>query len=315
MHRPIHRIAGALAAATLALTLAACADDAGAEPEASRDTASAADFPVTVESGGVETTIEQEPQRIVSLSPSATETLFGIGAGDRVVAADSYSTYPPEAPTTDLSGYEPNVEAIIAHEPDLVVAASDSNELVASLAKVGVPVLISDAPADLEDAYERMATLGVATGQVDETAEEVARIRNEIDATIDAAAKQPVRVLHELDATHYAASSWSFIGSVYAELGATNIADRADTARSGYPQLTEEAIVKADPQVIVISDSVDYDAADVAWRPGWQDVAAVRSDAVVALDEDVISRWGTRLPELVALLAGALEGATVPAGS
>lgn len=315
IHRPIQRVVGIAAAAALALTLGACGTDDKATDQKNNEKSSAGEtaFPVTIDSGGVETTIEAEPQRIVSLSSSATETLFGIGAGDRVVAVDDYSTYPPEAPRTDLSGYEPNVEAIIAYEPDLVVTASDSNELVAGLAKVGVPVLVSDAPADLEGAYERMTNIGLATGQIDETAAEIKRIRTAVDEALASVPEQSVRVLHELDATHYTASSFSFIGSVYAELGATNIADTADQAKAGYPQLTEEAILKADPQLIVISDSVDYDEDGVAARPGWDQVSAVRNGNIVALDADIVSRWGSRLPELVEALASAMTKTAEPA--
>jgi iron complex transport system substrate-binding protein len=307
MNRPIRTWTTAAVAAVLAVSLAACGTEA--EDKSDKAASSDANFPVTIDSGGTETTIEAEPQRIVSLSPSATETLYGIGAGDRVVAVDEYSTWPEEAPKTDLSGYEPNIEAIIAHEPDLVIASGDTNELVAGLAKVNVPVLISDAPVDLEAAYERMTNIGIATGQIDETAAEIKRIRAAVDEAIAAAPDQPLRVYHELDSTFYSASSHSFIGSVYEALGATNIADAADKDKIGYPQLTEEAIIKADPQLIVISDGLDYDADDVAGRPGWDAISAVRDDNIVALDEDVISRWGSRLPELVEALSGALQEA------
>ena len=84
-------------------------------------------------------TIRKRPSRIVSLSPTATETLFAIGAGAQVVAVDDQSDYPKQAPHTTLSGYTPNVEAIAAYKPDLVVASSDPNDLVAALEKLGIP--------------------------------------------------------------------------------------------------------------------------------------------------------------------------------
>lgn len=312
---PGHRVA-ALLLATL-LPLAACAGDNDAkdaknEPTEAGSTAPA-DFPVTVDTQNGELTIEKRPERIVSLSPSATESLFAIGAGDQIEAVDEFSTYPAEAPTTDLSGFDPNVEAIAGYEPDLVVISNDSNDLVASLTELGIPVLVSPAPIDLEQGYDEIAVLGLATGHVDETAELVKKMRADIDEAMAGAPDQPIRVYHELDATFYSVSSHSFIGSIYTDLGAENIADAADKDKTGYPQLTEEAIIEADPQLIVITDQSGYTAADVAKRPGWESVSAVKNDNLVTVDADVASRWGPRLPELISALVEAMNSAAVPA--
>lgn len=307
------------ALAALALALTACgsesSSDAGSEaPRASgQESSASADFPVTVDTPGGEITIDEQPQKIVSLSPSATETLFAIGAGDQVVAADEFSTYPKEAPTTKLSGFEPNVEAIAEYSPDLVVAANDANGMVAGLEKLGVPVLINAAPATIEQGYDSMAALGQATGHVDETADLVKQLRSDIDAALAQAPDRPIRIYHELDDSYYSASSYGFIGSVYEQMGATNIADAADKDKTGFPQLTEEAIIKADPQLIVITDQVGYDAQDVANRPGWQAVSAVRDDNIVTVNADIASRWGPRLPQLIEQVADAMSSVKVPA--
>lgn len=319
---------GAATTAALALTLAACATDAGdgADPapadasggsdDAQVTTTAAGDFPVTVHSGDGEIVLEERPERIVSLSPSSTEILFAIGAGDQVVAADQFSTYPEEAPTTDLDGFSPNVEAIVGYEPDLVVIANDSNDLVASLTELDVPVLVNAAPVDIESGYAGMADLGLATGHVDETAEVIAQMREEVAAALeDAPTDAGVRVYHELDETLFSASSYGFVGSVYTELGATNIADEADADRTGFPQLTEEAVVEANPQLIVIQSTATYTPEDVAARPGWEEIDAVRNGNIVVVDADISSRWGPRLPQLVDELARALDKAAVPAGS
>ncbi|QWC86511.1 ABC transporter substrate-binding protein [Nocardioidaceae bacterium] len=309
-------LASGLTAALLALTLAACGGDpepAGDDSEAGSPTPSgsssaSSDFPVTLESGEGEITLESQPERIVSLSPSATESLFAIGAGEQVVAADEYSNFPAEAPTTDLSGFDPNVEAILSYEPDLVIASADTNDLVAGLDAAGVPTLISGAPADIESGYDNFALLGMATGRVDETAAFVSDLRGRISDALDAAPQDAdVRVYHELDDTYFAASSNSFIGSVYEAMGATNIADGADSDGSGFPQLTAEAVIAADPQLIVITDQVSYTAEDVAQRPGWGDVAAVRSDSIVTVDADIASRWGPRLPQFIDAVAEAMN--------
>ncbi|RIK17473.1 MAG: ABC transporter substrate-binding protein [Acidobacteria bacterium] len=333
--RPL-RLTTALAAA-LALALTGCATDTGddgstsgtttpdaaASGDAADGTSSTADgtgaapdaFPVTVDTPAGEVTIEERPERIVSLSASATEILFAIGAGDQVVAADEWSTYPEDAPTTDLSGYEPNVEAIVAYEPDLVVVANDIDDIVASLSQVHVPVIVNAAPTDVESGYDGMAALGLATGHVDDAAEAIATMRAEMDEAFAAAPTDlDLRIYHEVDQTLFAASSNSFIGSVYAQMGATNIADEADSDQTGYPQLTEEAIIEANPQLIVIQDLVGYTPEDVAARPGWDQIDAVKNGNIVVVSSDIASRWGPRLPQLVTTVAEAMTAAAVPAG-
>jgi len=292
-------------------------DDGDADSAAveSDDAASvAAGFPVTIESAGGTWTLEAAPQRIVSLSPSATEILFAVGAGDQVTAVDAFSYYPEEAPVTDLSGFDPNVEAVIGFEPDLVIIANDANELVAGLTAADIPVLVSPTPADIEGGYDAMAQIGLATGHLDETAAAVTELRAEMDAAIAAAPSDvSLRIYHELDDTYFSASSFGFVGSVYAAMGATNIADEADTDGFGFPQLTEEYIVEADPELIIITDQVDYTADDVAARPGWGEITAVRNGNVVVVNADIASRWGPRLPQFISTVAEAL--ATQPVGS
>ena len=303
-------IALALAAS---LTLSGCGDGDTSSSEDPKPTASSADYPVTIDAVNGEVTLDQQPERIVSLSPSATEILFAIGAGDQVVAADEYSTYPQQAPTTELSAYDPNVEAIAGYSPDLVVIANDTNGIVGSLARLDIPTIVNPAPVTIDEGYDGIAGLGLATGHVDETAKVVADMRAEIEKSLDAAPQEGLRVYHELDEKHYAASSSSFIGSVCDSLGATNIADAADKQKSGYPQLTEEAIIAADPELIVITDQVSYTADDVASRPGWENVSAVKNGNIVTVDADISSRWGPRLPQLIELIADAMASVKTPA--
>lgn len=310
----------ALAAATaLLLVTAGCssqndaAPPAGSTPAPGTSTAAVTSdvtYPVTVDTPLGEVTLDKQPTRIVSLSPSATESLFAIGAGPQVVAADEYSTYPANAPKTDLSGFEPNVEAISGYKPDLVVMSNDTGGTAAALEKLGVPVLLSPAPTTLDQGYDELAVLGQATGHADETAQVVRTMRDDIATALAKAPNKPVRIYHELDSQYHSASSHSFLGSIYKEMGATNIADAADKDKTGYPQLTEEAVVKADPQLMVITDQVDYTADDVKKRPGWADVAAVKNGNVVTVDADIASRWGPRLPQLVEKIADAMTKAS-----
>lgn len=282
--------------------------------EPTKAPATGSDFPVTIETANGSLTIDKQPSRIVSLSPSATEMLFAIGAGEHVVAVDSYSYFPEEAPVTDLSGWDPNVEAVLGYEPDLVIISNDANDLVASLTEVGVDVLISAAPADLEGGYAELANIGLATGQIDGTAETVAKMRAEAsDAFAKAPKESGIRIYHELGDSFYSASSHGFVGSIYAELGASNIADEADADKGGYPQLSEEYIIEADPELIIITDQAGYGPEDVAARPGWENVTAVKNGNIVVVSADVASRWGPRLPQFITLVAQALEKAKAPA--
>ena len=263
-------------------------------------------FSVTIESDGGTWTLDSVPQRIVSLSPAATEVLFAIGAGPQVVAVDNWSTYPPEAPATDLSGFDPNIEAIASYEPDLVVIANDTGDLVAGLVALDIPVLVSATPFDISGGYGAVAALGAVTGHVTGAREVIETMRSDMAAALANAPDVAIRVYHELDSTYYAVSSNSFIGAVYAALGAANIADEADTEGYGYPQLTEEYIIEADPQLIVITAQTAYTAEDVAARAGWESVSAVRNGRVLVVNADIASRWGPRLPQFVAAIAEAL---------
>jgi iron complex transport system substrate-binding protein len=317
-----------LALLAVALTATACGSDDDVADSSPADDAAAAsaedtaddrtdgadlDYPITIESPAGVFTLESQPQRIVSLNPAATEILFAIGAGDQVVAVDEFSYYPPEAPVTDLSGFDPNVEAVIGYDPDLVVLANDANDLVASLTDLGVPVLISSAPMDIEGGYVAFTDLGIAVGRIDETAEVIATMRSEIEEALASAPSSTIRIYHEIDDTFFSASSNGFVGAVYAEMGTTNIADDADTDGFGFPQLTEEYIVEADPQLIVISDQAGYTPDDVAARPGWDRISAVQSGNIVTVDADIASRWGPRLPQFIAEVANALNSVSVDA--
>jgi iron complex transport system substrate-binding protein len=262
-------------------------------------------FPAQVLSGpvhgGTEITIRDEPVKIVSLSPTATEMLWEIGAGDQVVAVDDQSDFPKDAPTTKLSGYEPNVEAVLEYEPDLVIAADDTGDLVANLDKARVPTLLLPAAEDLEETYSQMERLGAATGHADEAEQDVTDMRESIDqALADAPDAQGLTYFHELTPDLYSASGSTFIGEVYGLFGLKNIADRSKV-KDDYPKLSREYVVEADPDLVFLADGqcCDVSVADVEERPGWEQVAAVGDGQVHVVDEDIASRWGPRVADFV----------------
>ena len=267
-------------------------------------------FPVTITAGNGKVTFAKPPSRIVSLSPTATESLFAIGAGKQVVAVDDQSDYPKSAPKTTLSGFTPNVEAIAAYKPDLVVASYDPKGLAEALRKLGIRVIIHNAAATLPAAYQQIRQLGLVTGHRDEATRTIGRMRSQI-ARIVATTKgraTGLSVYHELSPDFYSASSSSFIGRAYTLLGLKNIADAADGSGSGYPQLSGEYIVSASPDVIVLADSVccGQKPSTVAARPGWGTVKAVRTGSIVRIDDSVASRWGPRLVNLFRALDSAI---------
>lgn len=284
---------------TFPLLLTSCGDGDEPSPEPSAELAGGSAFPVTIGSGDTAVQIESEPERIVSLSPTATEMLFAIDAGDKVVAADSFSDYPKEAPTTDLSAFEPNVEAIVSYDPDLVVAADDPGELVASLEQVGVPTVVLPPAGSLDDAYAQIEQLGAVSGNLAEAAELVASMRTEIDELIaDIPDGEDVTYFHELDPNLYTITSATFLGELYQLAGMTSIADDVPAAGGGeYPQVSPEFIIRANPDVIFFADGGrgGVTAEDIAARPGWDQLTAVQEDRVVEVRPDIASRWGPRV--------------------
>ena len=269
-------------------------------------------FPVTVQDDTGQVVIEERPDSIVSLSAVATEMLFEIGAGPQVVAVDDQSNFPPEAPMTELSGFTPNLEAILSYEPDLVVITFDPGDLVAGLEAAGVPVVLFGAAATIEDVYRQIETLGKATGNPEGALEANQRIDWGLADVVAGAdgLGEGVTYYHEIDSTYYTVTSSTFFGEIYGLFGMENIADPADEDGSafGYPQLSSEFIVAADPDIIFLADTLyGVTAESVAERPGWDAMTAVQNGQIVELDSDIASRWGPRIVEFADAIADALR--------
>jgi iron complex transport system substrate-binding protein len=277
-------------------------------------------FPVTLKMGATSVTIKKQPARIVSLSPTATEMLFAIGAGKQVKAADDYSNFPANAPKTKLSGFKPNVEAIVAYKPDLVVVSADGDAMKA-LRALKIPVIVLPAAEKLADSYAQIEQLGAATGHIADAVKVSSTMQAEIAAIVATVPKRttPLRYFHELDNTLYSVTSKTFVGQLYSLLGMSNVADPADKDGFGYPQLSAEFLVASDPDVILLADTkcCAQDAAAVAKRAGFSGLSAVKSGQIVALDDDVASRWGPRIVDLLRVLANStasLKGTPSPVG-
>jgi|UniRef100_UPI00404AB60A iron complex transport system substrate-binding protein len=269
-------------------------------------------YPLIISSGGYSTTIAKKPTRIISLSPSATESLFQIGAGKQVLAVDSLSNFPKSAPITELSAFEPNVEAIIALKPDLVVLSVDAMKSMVvkeALEKLKIPVLMEKAPGNLAQAYKEIEILGAVTDRTSEAKRVTFKMAALIKSILNRAkVSGKVTFFHELDNTLYSVTSDTFIGKVYKDFGLINIADKAAGADSyGYPQLSAEYLVKSDPAIIFLADA-EYgeSAATVKARAGWSGITAVTKKNVFALPNDIPSRWGPRLVDFYRYVAACL---------
>jgi iron complex transport system substrate-binding protein len=269
-------VAAALAAALVGVSLSAAAHDRSVE--------------------------HRHPHRIISLSPTATEDLFAIGAGKQVVAVDQDSDYPKRAPRTSLSGLNPDVEAIANYHPDLVVI-SNGGPFVRQLEGLRIRVVAEPATKTISGVYSQLKRLGRITGHLATAQKLASSMARQLRAVVHSVpkARRRLRVYHELDPTYYSATSATFIGSIYKLFGFRNIADAADTQHTGYPQLSGEYILQANPQIIVLADG--QTPADVAARPGWNTIAAVKHHRVVAVNQDIASRWGPRIVKFARTVA------------
>jgi iron complex transport system substrate-binding protein len=295
------------------LAAAVACEDGGGEPtpEASPTVLAALQvpYPLTiVDTVGREVTIEAQPQHIASLSPAATEILFAIGAGDQVIAVDMFSNYPEEATARQqLDAFQPNLEAIAAVGPDLVLLFYDPEELSDSLERLGITTAvlgsIEETPESVEAVFDQIRLLGQMTDHVQEAEDLVAEMQERIDAIEEALAgvEQGPRIFHEVDATLYTAAPDSFVGGLYKILKAQNIAAGAGQP---FPQLTQEVIIERDPEVIILADGAYGESPDtVKGRPGWGNISAVRNDRVFVIDPDIVSRPGPRCVEALEALA------------
>jgi iron complex transport system substrate-binding protein len=312
----LSRLVGSAGLFLLVPTLVACGDDtAGDSGDAATQetvaveattTTQAPAFPVTVG----ELTLESEPQRIVSMSATATEMLFAIGAGDKVVAVDNFSNFPTETSALEkVDAYQPNVEAISGLSPDLVVISYDPGNLVEQLNALSIPVLAAYAVSNLDGVYEQIEQLGALTGRLAEAVQLSATMQSEIAALVDSVTKAqpPLTYFYELDPTLYTVTSNTFIGGVMSSLGLVSIADGVE-AGNDYPQLSAEVLVEKNPAIIFLADTkcCAQSAQTVAERDGWAGLGAVQSGSIIELDDDIASRWGPRLVELVRTVVEAI---------
>jgi iron complex transport system substrate-binding protein len=261
------------------------------------------------------------PQCVVSLSPTATETLFAIGAGPQVQAVDTDSDYPTTGlPTKRINSLDPSVEAVLgickstsshpSTKPDLVVISYDANSIQQKLTSLGIKVVFQDAATSVGNALSQIRQLGQLTGHVAKADALASSLNATITRDIKSIPPHPnkkITVYYEVS-THpyYSLTSQTFVGSLMKSLGLVNIADAdSTTADAGYPQLSAEYIISANPKLIFLDDA--QTAANVAKRAGFSKVSAIENNNVIALNEDIASRWGPRLGLLMNQLTAVVK--------
>ena len=256
----------------------------------------AAAFPVSItDFQNRSVAISKRPERIVSIGPSNTEFLFALGAGDRVVGTDDFSDEPAAAKTKDhVGGVKVSLEKVVSLKPDLIIAVKFSDGTIEALSQLNAAVLVID-PQNAADVARSATLIGQAIGA------DGAKLAREIQAQLDAVkaktdAAPKLKVFHELDASDpakvYTVGPTSFIDDLIKIAGGANVFASAKTA---YPAVSGEEIIRSDPDVIVLGDALYGTSVEsITSRPGWSGLSAVKNKRVYA-GLSVFSRPGPRL--------------------
>ena len=243
------------------------------------------------------------PKRIISLSPSITEILFEIGSGNQVIAVDNLSNYPNEAPITDISAYDPNVEAISLLNPDLVILSYNIKNLKAALKKIGIETIYLPAPLNFEDILDQIDYLGQQTGNEDKAKKLISKMKNRMKTLQKLRENEKAtKIYHEIDPNYYSPSKFSFIGDIYQKLNYKNVADKADISNLGYPKLSPELIISENPDLIILPGKDNKYVEKVKLRPGWGYIEAVKKNNFLLTNNDIASRWGPRILNFASIL-------------
>ncbi len=268
-------------------------------------------FPVTITSGGYREVIPSRPTRILCLSASSTQMLYAIGALPQVVGVDKYSIYPKSAPRTSFTGYETSAEDYLPLHPDLVILAFNENSMVAQLNALHIPVLVMPAASNIHSAYIQLLQLGAATGHVKQAKKEVVKLNSSLTHIALRVANRAKGLTYFIELSPsplYTATSDTFIGSVFSLFKMKDIADAAGHG-SNYPQLNSSYLLKSNPDMVVLADTVccGQSPALFAKRPGYSVLRAVRTHNVYGVNDSAASEWGPHtLVEFANYLSGVL---------
>lgn len=266
-------------------------------------------FAVVTDQMKREVNVKSAPQRIVSLSPSNTEIAFALGLGDKMVGVTDYCNYPKEAlKIAKVGGFStPNMETVLAMQPDLVLAGNKHEEQVKKLEEMNIPVLVL-VPESMDEVFEAMTMIGKATGKSQEADALISDMKNRlktIESKVGSIPEQDrVRVYYEVSSDPLmSAGSASIINEVISLAGGKNIfADLTER----YPKVSQEVLIERDPQFILYPGShgsEGFDPNKIKARPMWDKITAVKENKFFNVNADTISRPGPRLVEAVENLA------------
>lgn len=257
-------------------------------------------YPLTVTDDlGRTVTLQKEPARVISVLPSDTETLCAIGACDKLVAVDKNSDFPAQVTKLPKVGglYDPNVEAMVAQKPDLVVV-SKFGKLVEPLTRAGVTVVAVN-PESYADVFSKTLLLGKLVNRETQAINLIAKLKSEIARTEAITKNAPrVKTYYEIDPTPYTVGPNSFLGVLLERAGAANI---IPASLGDFPQISPELVVREAPALIL-----GVDPAVAAGRPGWNSIPAVKTGRVLPIPRDldtILGRPGPRLGQALAGLA------------
>lgn len=270
-------------------------------------------FPVTVtDDNGNTVTIEAKPMRIVSTAPASTETLFAVGAGDRVVGVTSLDDYPAEvADIPKIGDFQANAEAVMAQSPDLVIAYSGNEEALAPV-QAECPVIFFN-PATLDGIYANISAVGAVTGNVSQAAALVESLKNEIQKMEDAALAtgSAPKVFYALDNTLWTAGPGSFVDELLKLVNAVNIGSMpgADSAAAQqYYQLAPEQVIAADPDIVLLPNTAFFNGIEEFTEdPRFASLSAVKDGKVFLVNDTIITRPGPRIAEGIKALLEAVH--------
>ena len=311
MNRTVRSAATLVVAFSLAaLPLVGCASAPPvAEESASQAPAedAAAAFPVTVtDDAGREVTIDSEPMRIVSLAPSNTEIVAALGLLDRLVGVTSFDDYPPEVADIDVIGdfAGPNLEAVAAAQPDLVLATTGVQaDVIGQLEDLGATVVAVD-PTDLAGLFASIEMVGAATGASEAALALTTSMRDDLATVTDAIGDaEPVTCFLEIAQDPlFTAGAGTLLDDLITAAGGVNV-----VTEPGWVAYSLEQLVVDDPEVYLATLGSMSDPSDLASRPGYSELSAVTSGRVHVLDDNLVSRPGPRVVEGVRLIAAALH--------
>lgn len=270
------------------------------ENQANETEQEAVNFPVTItDATGAEVVIEEEPERIISIIPSATEIAFSLGIGDKIVGVSDWDNYPEEVNEIEkVGGLDVSTEKIVSLEPDLVLANSSNGNSIEALRNIDVTVLVVDANS-LDETFESIRMIAKATGTKNNAEEIIAKMEGDRDEIINVVKEIPEeerkKVWVEVSQDLYTAGKGTFMNELIELAGGTNIM----SDQEGWPQVSEETVIEKNPDVIFITYGyyIENAAEQVKDRENWKSVNAIKEEQVFELDSDMVNRPGPRITQ------------------